>query len=233
MATRRQLLAAVRKDPDALRDAPASARADREVVLAAVTKNGGALAYASEEMQDDREVVLVAVARDGCALKYASAALRADREVVLAAVAQDGGALAYASLAAAAQDGGALQYASAALRADPVVVAAAFESNATEAAKHAPPDVLVRFPLLRAADPKASPEIVRAAIAASRAALAREPVDLVGVERWTEVAAAVARRLPEDLAHEVEAAIVAPLHRPGGAYAAELERAHERMEAGC
>jgi hypothetical protein len=25
---------------------------------------------------------------------------------------------------------------------------------------------------------------------------------------------------------------VAPLHQPGGAYAAELERAHERMEAG-
>ena len=42
-----------------------------------------------------------------------------------------------------------------------------------------------------------------------------------------------ARRLPEDLAHEVEAAIVAPLHRPEGAYAASLKRTHERMEAGC
>jgi len=74
-----------------LRNAPAEARADREIVLAAVELNGMALRWAAESLRADREVVLAAVATHGAALHFAADALRADREVVLAALRQSGG----------------------------------------------------------------------------------------------------------------------------------------------
>lgn len=191
---------------------------------------------ASDELRADREVILAAVQHDGCMLKHASAELRADREVVLAAVQNNGQALVEAQrklhadrevvLAAVETYPSAFRYASAELRTDVDVVLAALRVNAA-VVEHVPPRVLDAFPLLRAAAPCSSAEAVRAAIAASRAALERD------VERWTEAAAIVARHLPEDLVHEVEAAMVAPLRRPDGAYAATLKRTHDRMEAGC
>ena len=64
---------------------PNEFRADREIVLAAVKKDGQALRYAADELKADREIVLAAVKKYGRALNYASDELKKDKEIILAA----------------------------------------------------------------------------------------------------------------------------------------------------
>ena len=82
---REMVLAAVKQNGHALRNAPAELKGEREIVLAAVKQNGNALQYASAELKGDREIVLAALEQNGGALQYASAELKGDREIVLAA----------------------------------------------------------------------------------------------------------------------------------------------------
>eukprot|EP01051_Picozoa_sp_SAG22_P012986 SAG22_NODE_1405_length_4491_cov_3.141849_1_plen_1328_part_10 len=111
-ADKEVILAAVAKDPLAMKHAAAELQADVDVwtgkpfvelamacwsdrshVLAAVAQNGWALQHAADELRGDKEVVLAAVANNGYALRFAAEGLKGDREVVLAAVAQNGHAL--------------------------------------------------------------------------------------------------------------------------------------------
>ena len=96
---RASVLAAVRKNGLALKEASEAFQADKDVVLAAVTQNGLALKDASKAFQADKDVVLAAVTQNGIVLKDVSEAFQADKDVVLAAVRQNRDALRYASIA--------------------------------------------------------------------------------------------------------------------------------------
>ncbi len=143
---KKQMIAAVRQNGQALQFANARLRNDRDVVLAAVSQNGFAHWFASRELQADKEVVLAAVSQNGFAHRYASPELQADKEVVLAAVAQNGMYLFWVSpelqadkevvLAAVRQDGRALSSASAALKVDIDVVLAAVRQSPTVLQNH-------------------------------------------------------------------------------------------------
>lgn len=89
------VLAAVKRDSEALRWADPAQRADRSVVLAAVTAFPKAIQFAST-FRDDRKIALAAVSRDGNALQYLRA-LQNDKEVVIAALRNSPKALQYAS----------------------------------------------------------------------------------------------------------------------------------------
>ena len=112
---------------------------DREVVLAAVKKEGDALEWASETLQADRDVVMAAVKQNGMALRDVSYKLRANRDVVLAAVKKNDVAMTYADvrlrsdrdfmLAAVTQHGIALYWASPTIQADREVVMIAVKQN--------------------------------------------------------------------------------------------------------
>ena len=81
----KQWLEVVQGDGMALRDAPMSVRADREIVLAAVSQNGLSLRFASTHLKGDREIVRTAVTNNYLALSYS--ALYHDREIAEAAMA--------------------------------------------------------------------------------------------------------------------------------------------------
>jgi hypothetical protein len=91
------VLAAVRLDPDALKNAPEEMASDREVVLTAV-QEGARLSSMREEFRRDKEIVSAAVQRDGMSLKDASPSMQADREVVLIAIKQNREALEFANV---------------------------------------------------------------------------------------------------------------------------------------
>jgi len=134
---RERLLAAVKRDGQALSYASTKLKSDKEVVLVAVKQSGHALQFASEELKNEKEVVLAAVQQFWGALQYASQALKNDKQVVSAAIKVDRSALKFASdklknekevvLAAVQRFGGALQYASQALKNDKQVVLAAIK----------------------------------------------------------------------------------------------------------
>ncbi len=136
---RDEVLAAVKKDGHALKDADESLRKDKEIVLAAVRTNGSALEHADKSLKKDREFVLAAVKKNYYALKYADESLRKDKEIVMAAVKQDGSALEHADkslkkdreivLEAVKQNGFALQYAARSLRKDREIVMAAVKKD--------------------------------------------------------------------------------------------------------
>ncbi|CAE7263974.1 unnamed protein product [Symbiodinium natans] len=138
-ADKEVVLAAVKKNGEALRRVSTEFRADKEVVLKAVKQNGFALRYASKDLQADKKVVLGAVKRYGGALREASEDVKADKTVVLKAVKQNGKALSYASedlqadkevvLKAVKKNGNALRFASEDLRADKKVVLEAVKKN--------------------------------------------------------------------------------------------------------
>ena len=79
------MLAAVKQHGEALYDAAAPLKADREFVLAAVKQHGWALQYAAAPLKADREVVLAAVQQHGEALYDAAKRLRDNTGFVLAA----------------------------------------------------------------------------------------------------------------------------------------------------
>ena len=56
--SKEQALKKVAEDHSSLRNLPDELRNDRDVVLAAVKKNGNALTWASKELRNDREIVL-------------------------------------------------------------------------------------------------------------------------------------------------------------------------------
>jgi uncharacterized protein YdeI (YjbR/CyaY-like superfamily) len=136
---KQRLLAAIKKNPDAFRDAPSSFRDDREVVLAAVERDGYTLFFASEELRGDKQVVLAAVGQNYNAIIFASEPLQSDKEVILCTVSQHANALQYVPealrndkdvmLAAVKKDGCALFFASKELQADQKVVLAAVSQN--------------------------------------------------------------------------------------------------------
>ena len=136
---RDEVLAAVKKDGHALKDADKSLKKDREFVLAAVKERGDLLEYADKSLQKDREFVLAAVKKNYSAFQYADESLQKDKEIVMAAVKQDGRALEHADkslkkdreivLEAVKQNGFALQYAARSLRKDREIVMAAVKKD--------------------------------------------------------------------------------------------------------
>ena len=92
-----EVLAAVKKDGDALLNASCTLRADRDIVMEAVQESGYALQYASLTLRADRDIVMAAVQEKGYVLQYASDTLRADRDIVMAAVKENSFARPYAS----------------------------------------------------------------------------------------------------------------------------------------
>ena len=83
---RESVLAALRRNGNALKDVDEALKRDREIVLAAVQQAGHALQYADEPLRKDRTIVLEAVKQNGHALQHADEALRNDRAIVLEAV---------------------------------------------------------------------------------------------------------------------------------------------------
>ena len=118
------VLAAVKKNEDALKYASPRLKDDKDIVLEAIKSSSvvSALRYASPRLKDDKDVVLEAVEHDGEALEFASPRLQDDKDIVLEAVKERKYALQYASprlkddkdvvLKAVKHDGDALQYAS-------------------------------------------------------------------------------------------------------------------------
>jgi CxxC motif-containing protein len=77
---------AVKKNGQALLNAPKKLQADKEIVMAAVKQYGFALKYASKKLRSDKEVVIEAVMQNGSSVEYASKELKADKEVVMIAI---------------------------------------------------------------------------------------------------------------------------------------------------
>ena len=133
------VLAAIKQNGFALKDASEVLRNDREIVLAAVQRDGNALEYASKELQKDPEIVYAAVQSNGHALQFASPEIKTNRHIVLSAVQRDGRALQYASpelqndkpivLAAVKHNGLVLEYASEGLQNDEEIVLTAIQQN--------------------------------------------------------------------------------------------------------
>jgi hypothetical protein len=96
VTNKKKVLEAVKKDGNALQNAPYF-QEDREVVLEAVKQSGEALQYASMELRGDREIVLEAVKQSGKALQFASTKLKNDGYIVTTAINQNNAALQYAS----------------------------------------------------------------------------------------------------------------------------------------
>ena len=87
-ADREVVLAAVKEDGEALKEASDEHKSDREIVLAATQSCFWALKFASNELNADREFILEVVNSNGAALSNASNEMKADREIVLAALKQ-------------------------------------------------------------------------------------------------------------------------------------------------
>lgn len=132
-------LAAVKKDPDALRHVDSSLRDDEALVLEAVRQKGGLLGHASKKLQGNKMIVMAAVSNEGYALQFASVSMRLDKDVVMSAVRQNYRALAFANtrfnsdkevmLIAVRQNGMAVSAASADLKEDLELALVAVEQN--------------------------------------------------------------------------------------------------------
>ncbi len=83
---RERMLAEVRRDGRALRDADDAFKADREILLTAMQTWEYAFRYADATLKADRDILLAAILQDAHAFKFADAALRADPDVIRAAV---------------------------------------------------------------------------------------------------------------------------------------------------
>ena len=131
------VLDVVKYNPDMLRYASPTLKADRKIVLAAIAKKPSNLYLVAPKFRADREIVHFAVERDGCVQKPASDELKEDPEIVLAAVRQDGCAFQYARrlrsdpdfvLKVLGVDGKAFQYVDSRLKSNPEFIKRAVKS---------------------------------------------------------------------------------------------------------
>jgi len=82
------VLAAVRQNGQALKDAGDAFQADREIVLAAMGQESSSLVHAAPELLLDRDFVLLALQQDWRVLRYLKPEMRTDPEIVHRATGQ-------------------------------------------------------------------------------------------------------------------------------------------------
>ena len=88
----------VKECPGSLRWASDTLKKNPDVVLAALRKDDNAISEASDELYSVRAFVLQAVTIYGCSLRFAFSALRNDAEIVTAAIQQNKAAIQFASV---------------------------------------------------------------------------------------------------------------------------------------